>query len=167
MQNPPLNLPDAVARAWRAETRMRSGPSAARRLANSARRRAPRSLNGARVRDHALITITRVDADWLQTQADYLATSRPAAVAVLARAFLDSCRLAPGDTAPLIAAWIQRRHQRARRVKYPVAQSVRLATLADIDAIATAFDRHSRGAAFELIVYTLRNLDGASIADET
>jgi hypothetical protein len=80
---------------------------------------------------------------------------------------MDSCRLAPGDTAPLIAAWIQRRNRRTRRVKYPVMQSVRAATVADLDAIAAAFDLPGRGAAFALVVYVLRNLDGASVADET
>lgn len=166
MPNPPINLPRAVARAWCAETRMQSAPSAARRLANGARCRAPRSPKGVRVRSHALLTITRADADWLRDQAHHLATTRPAAAAVLVRAFMDSCRIVPADTAPLVAAWIRRREARTRSIKYPVAQSVRIAMLDDVDAIARAFRLPGRGAAFELIVYVLRNLDGVPIADD-
>lgn len=166
MPNPPLNLPRAVVCAWRAETCTGSAPSAARKLANGFRRRARRSPNGTRVKPPAPIPLTRTDADWLRTQAGYLATTRPVAAAVLVRAFMDACRLAPADTAPLIARWIQRREARTRRVKYPAMQSVRAATVADLDAVAAAFDQHSRGAAFEVIVYTLRNLDGVPITDD-
>jgi len=145
---------------------MQSAPSAARRLANGARQRAPRSPKGVRVKNHALLTITRADSGWLRDQADYLATTRPAAATVLVRAFVDSCRAAPGDTAPLITAWIRRREARTRSVKYPVAQSVRVATLAEVDAVARAFRLPGRGAAFDLIVYVLRNLDGVPITDD-
>jgi len=165
--NPPLNLPRAVVRAWCSETRVQSAPSAARKLANGVRRRAPRSPKGVRVNNHALLTITRADAEWLQAQTYHLATTRPAAASVLTRAFMDSCRLAPDEAAPLVAAWIRRREARTRSIKYPVAQSVRIAMLDDVDAVARAFRLPGRGAAFELIVYVLRNLDGASIADET
>lgn len=167
MRNPPINLPGAVAYAWCVETRMRSAPSAARKLANGVRRRGPRNPNGARAKPPAPLPLTRGDCRWLQAQADYLATTRPVAAAVLVRAFMDACQLASTDTAPLVAAWIQRRERRTRRIKYPVMQSVRAATVADLDAVAAAFGLPGRGAAFELIVYTLRNLDGAPIADET
>lgn len=166
MPNLPTNLPHAVARAWCRETRMRSGPAAARRLANGARCRAPRSPKGVRVKNHALLTVARADAEWLQAQADYLATTRPAAATVLIRAFMDSCQMVPADTAPLIAAWIRRRGARTRSTKYPVAQSVRIATLDDVDAVARAFRLPGRGAAFEMVVYVLRNLDGVPITDD-
>lgn len=166
MPNPPISLPGAVARAWCAETRMGSAPSAARKLANSVRRRKPRAANGARAKPAAPLPLTRGDSRWLQAQADYLATTRPVVAAVLVRAFMDSCHLVPADTAPLIAKWIRRRERRTRRIKYPAMQSVRAATVADLDAIAAAFDLPGRGAAFGLIVYVLRNLDGVPITDD-
>ncbi len=167
MRNPPISLPSAVAHAWRAETRMRSAPAAARKLANRARRRKPHSPKSVRARRSAPLPLTRSDCRWLQAQADYLATTRPVAVAVLVRAFTDACQLARDDMAPPIAAWIRRRDRRTRRVRYPVPQSVRAATVADLDAIAAAFGLPGRGAAFALVVYVLRNLDGVPIADET